>query len=683
MKPQSSIKSAVANELLRIVCFLVYYVILVGIGAAILIGAFWASDYLLLHLLPGTHNLRIVIIIVMLVVGMWMLALMLGVYLIKPLFSFNKNTKSTRLEVSESECPELFAMIRDIADKTKCRMPKHVYLSPDVNACVFYNTTFWSIFFPVRKNLEIGLGLFDGTSVEEVKSIIAHEFGHFSQNSMKVGSTVYITNTVLYNLIYTDDFWDRWLEKWCMSNTGIIRNFGVWTKGLTNVIKRLTMYVYRFVQKGYLKLSRYMEYDADSIACQCVGTNTFVSALCKVEVLANKDNLYRQMLGRLMNEQKMVSDYFMGKDIVSRLIPCKEIPDLTFDRELSEPVRTYNVASRVKVEDIWSSHPSLEDRLTNAMAVNAPSDFAVKPESSWSVIPKGIAEKVSTLFTSVIRNNAQKALTYISDEQFSEWTSKEIKEHFMDERLRPFFGMRIFQFDLEHSDAVPSDSPFTEENALKIAELVSAMKDWTLLNQVKNKEINAKEVQIDGVVYKRKNIPFEELRIKLDIVHGEVVKIYSDIYSYVRNKCDENESRPYRSAFIALFYAQRIERELLPPLFAHSSNLLNELNKAKKRDDEEYKQVCAMAVDYEKHLKGVLSELDLDWIAAVIGAEEYIKGLKEYLSSEHNSASSIDIDAIKEMFSITESLSNIQESIYRIARRTICNITVNVLDKSN
>lgn len=118
MKPQSSIKSAVANELLRIVCFLVYYVILVGIGAAILIGAFWASDYLLLHLLPGTHNLRIVIIIVMLVVGMWMLALMLlGVYLIKPLFSFNKNTKST--------------------------------------------------------------------SVEEVKSIIAHEFGHFSQNSIQ------------------------------------------------------------------------------------------------------------------------------------------------------------------------------------------------------------------------------------------------------------------------------------------------------------------------------------------------------------------------------------------------------------------------------------------------------------------------------------------------------------------
>ena len=136
------------------------------------------------------------------------------------------------------------------------------------------------------------MGLFDGTSIEEVKSIIAHEFGHFSQNSMKIGSTVYVTNTVLRNLIFTDDFWDRWLNKWCMSDTGVFRYFGVLTRGLTNVIRRLTVLMYRFVQKGYLKLSRYMEYDADGIACHCVGSDTFISALCKIEVLAGKDNRF-------------------------------------------------------------------------------------------------------------------------------------------------------------------------------------------------------------------------------------------------------------------------------------------------------------------------------------------------------------------------------------------------------
>lgn len=233
MSHQSSIKSAVLDELFRICCFLIFYIILIGLGAAILVGAFWASFHLILDILPEVGNIRAMIFIVMLVIGICLLALMLGIYLIKPLFSFRKNTKATRVEVFESECPALFAMIKSLANNTKCQMPKHVYLSPDVNACVFYNTSFWSIFFPVRKNLEIGLGLFDGTSVDEVKSIIAHEFGHFSQNSMKIGSTVYVTNTVLYNLILTDDFWDKWLDKWCMMDTAIIRYFGIMTRGLT------------------------------------------------------------------------------------------------------------------------------------------------------------------------------------------------------------------------------------------------------------------------------------------------------------------------------------------------------------------------------------------------------------------------------------------------------------------
>lgn len=682
MKHLSPIKSAVTDELFRICCFLFYYIILIGIGAAILVGAFWASFHLITDVLPAARNIRVMIFIVMTVIGICLLALMLGIYLIKPLFSFHKNTKETRVEVFESECPELFEMIKDIAKKTQCKMPKHVYLSPDVNACVFYDTSFWSIFFPIGKNLEIGLGLFDGTSIEEVKSIIAHEFGHFSQNSMKVGSTVYVTNTVLYNLILTDDFWNKWLNKWCISNTGLTGLtccFGVLTRWLTNLIKHLTTCVYRFVQKGYLKLSRYMEYDADSIACQCVGTDTFISALCKIEVLANKDNLYRQMLSSLVNEQKMVSNYFVGKEIASRLIPNKEIPQLTFEFELKEPVRTYKVDSRIRVEDIWASHPSLEDRITNARSTNIALTSNTKPISSWILIPQDISEKVSTLFTSTIRNNVEDTLTYISDEQFTEWIAKEIEENFIDERLRPFFGNSIFEFDLDNLTETPIEYPFNDENALKIAEFYTRIADWRLLNQIKNKEIEAKEVQVDGIVYKCNDIPFEKFKIELDIIHEKVVKIYTDIYSYVFNKCDENKRESYRNAFFSLFYIQQIRRELLPPLFAHRDNLLNELNRVTRRDEDEYKQLCSWVVDYEQHLKKVLSELDLDWIAATIDAEDYIRKLKEYLNSDHNTHSQIDTDAINEMFHITESLSNVQEMIFNLAKRFICDITTSVL----
>lgn len=681
MSHQSSIKSAVLDELFRICCFLIFYIFLIGVGSAILVAAFWASFHLILDILPEVGNIRAMIFIVMLVIGICLLALMLGIYLIKPLFSFRKNTKVTRVEVFESECPALFAMIKSLANNTKCQMPKHVYLSPDVNACVFYNTSFWSIFFPVRKNLEIGLGLFDGTSVDEVKSIIAHEFGHFSQNSMKIGSTVYVTNTVLYNLILTDDFLDKWLDKWCMMDTAIIRYFGIMTRGLTNLIKRLTVYVYHFVQKGYLKLSRYMEYDADNIACQCVGTDIFISALCKVEVLANKDNLYQRMLKSLINEQKMVANYFVGKDIVSKYIHIREIPQFAFDYEFKEPVRTYSVKSRVRVKNVWASHPSLEERITNARAI-ASLPSKTKSESSWTLIPKEVSEKVSALFTSIIRNNVEDSLTYISDEQFAEWASNEVKENFMDEHLRPFFGNHIFEFDLEQSVMVPLESPFTEENALKIAEFIAGIEDWQLLNQVKNKEVDAKEVQLDGIVYKRNNIPFEKLRIELDIMHEKVVKIYSDIYAYVCSKCDEKKNLAYRNSFAALFYAQHIGDTLLPQLFAHRENLLKELNKATRRDEDEYKQLCSWVMDYEQHLKKVIAEINLDWVAAVINTEEYIMKLKEYLKSNHNSNFSIDTAAINEMFQITETLSDIQGAIYGMSRHTICDITTSVLDNN-
>ena len=548
-----NIKSAVINELLRIGCFLLYYLLLIALGVIIVIGSFWGSYHLIIDVLPEVGSGRAIILIIMSVIGLCLLAIMLGIYLIKPLFAFKKNHNETRVEVFETECPDLFAMIRDVAGKTGCKMPKHVYLSPDVNACVFYDTSFWSIFFPIKKNLEIGLGLFDGTSVEEVKSIIAHEFGHFSQNSMKVGSTVYVTNTVLHDLIYAEDFWDRFVDKWCLSDTGVIRFFGVLTRGLTNIIKRLTFYVYKFVQKGYLKLSRYMEYDADNIACQCVGSDNFVSAMCKIDSLSNKDGLYKHLLSNLIDEKKIVANYFIGKRIVANIIPNKDMPVLQYDEQLIKPIRTFEIESRVKVEDVWSSHPSLEDRLDNARAQHCPATVSGNPIPAWSLIPDVILERVSTNYTSFIRKNVDGEISYISDEQLKEWIQKEVSENFMDDRLRPFFGKNIIQFDVDKEVEMPTESPLTESNARKIAEFSALLNDWSILNQVNLGQIEAREVLVDGKVYSKKKLPIESFRIELDILHEQVVNIYNDIYAYIGSKCEEEQKAHFRLGFVAVF----------------------------------------------------------------------------------------------------------------------------------
>lgn len=675
-----NIKSAVINELLRIGCFLLYYLLLIALGVIIVIGSFWGSYHLIIDVLPEVGSGRAIILIIMSVIGLCLLAIMLGIYLIKPLFAFKKNHNETRVEVFETECPDLFAMIRDVAGKTGCKMPKHVYLSPDVNACVFYDTSFWSIFFPIKKNLEIGLGLFDGTSVEEVKSIIAHEFGHFSQNSMKVGSTVYVTNTVLHDLIYAEDFWDRFVDKWCLSDTGVIRFFGVLTRGLTNIIKRLTFYVYKFVQKGYLKLSRYMEYDADNIACKCVGSDNFVSAMCKIDSLSNKDGLYKHLLSNLIDEKKIVANYFIGKRIVANIIPNKDMPVLQYDEQLIKPIRTFEIESRVKVEDVWSSHPSLEDRLDNARAQHCPATVSGNPIPAWSLIPDVILERVSTNYTSFIRKNVDGEISYISDEQLKEWMQKEVSENFMDDRLRPFFGKNIIQFDVDKEVEIPTESPLTESNARKIAEFSALLNDWSILNQVNLGQIEAREVLVDGKVYSKKKLPIESFRIELDILHEQVVNIYNDIYAYIGSKCEEEQKAHFRLGFVAVFYARHIRNELLPSLFEHRDNLYNELSRVTRRDEDEYSQLCSYVRDYEAHLKKVVSELDLDWMAHTFISEEYINNLKEYTKEEHNSRVSINTDAINTMFQITDSLDNVANTIEGAARRLICDIKKKIID---
>lgn len=679
---EKDIKSAVVGVMLRIICFIAYYIILILFGIAIIFGGLWLLDFLIFDVFPRAYTFAEILSVVGAIIGVVLFSVMLGVYLVKPLFAFKKNKNEARVEIFENECSELFAMIRDVAKKTGCKMPKHVYLTPDVNACVFYDSSFWSIFFPVKKNLEIGLGLFDDTSVEEVKSVIAHEFGHFSQNSMKVGSTVYVSNTILTDLIYAEDFWDRFLTKLCSGDYGkTISFFGILTRVITNCIKGLTLGVYKFVQKSYLKLSRYMEYDADNISCMCVGTENFVSAMCKIDVLTKRDSLYRELLSNLIKEEKMVSNYFEGKQIASKLIANKELPLFGYEDILTHPVRRFDIIPRVKVEDVWSSHPALEDRLDNARLQNVKLENDKEAMPAWSLIPAAISVKVSNNFTCLIRKNAPKPVLYKSNELFEEWVAKEVEENFMDDRLQAFFNCKVPRFDVQEAiKKVPSESPFTDENALKIAKFSALVYDYNLLNQVQEGQIEVKDVQVDGVIYDKKNLPLEKIRIELELLYSEGAKIYSEICSYVSNRqSDENLKNLLHIGFTGLFYAQDIRNLLLPQLFARKNKLYEELSKDVERDKEKQYYLYADIGECEKHLKNVINSFNFEWPGWIFVDKNYINILKEYVKEEHNPRYSIDVDALKTMFNLIDSLNEMPQVMEKNASDVIYKITKEVV----
>lgn len=668
---RENIRWSVANEMFRIFCFLVYYVALMLLGVAIIVGAFYLTYWLaVLGMIFG------IFFTILSIIGLWAFAIMFAIYLVKPLFSFSKNENASRVEVDESDCPELFAMIREVAESTQCPMPKHVFLTPDVNACVFYNTSFWSIFFPVRKNLEIGLGLLDGTSVDEVKAIIAHEFGHFSQNSMKVGSTVYVTNTVLHNLVFGRDKWDVWVEYISSPSLSIIKYFGRFTRFLSDCVRSVTAHVYKYVQKGYLKLSRYMEYDADDIASQYIGGQVFISALCKVEVLSENDNLYQQLVKSLTQEKKIVSNYFACKRVAYQYLSGTHTARLSYDESLTEPKRRYYyVPSKIRMENVWASHPSLEDRIANVKGHGSmKSTTAAKP--AWTLIPDKVARQVSANFISLIESGEEEKLTHISDSEFEQWVQTEIKENFIDRRLVPFFAGHIYEFDLDRADSnTPATSPFTVVNAIKISKLATGTNDYSLFLKIKNKEVDADDVEYDGVIYNRKHLPIDDLKAKLDALYKEVLKIYSDIYAYVKSRTENGDV--FKTSFRILFYAQWLDREVMPRLVAHRNAFVEAWNKTiSVADEDDYAWKVSMSEQYEGAVKDILSKMSLNVAAGIEIVKPYTEYLHEYMNKKH-----IVQETLDEVDNPLNCVYNMKKILYNAALRDICETSKNVLDK--
>ncbi|GAA3559427.1 M48 family metallopeptidase [Snuella lapsa] len=103
-------------------------------------------------------------------IGMASFGGLILIFLLKFIFKSHKIDRTHLLEITRQEEPQLFKLIEDIVNEVGTKFPKKVYLSTEVNASVFYDSSFWSMFFPVKKNLLIGLGLVNTISQSELKT---------------------------------------------------------------------------------------------------------------------------------------------------------------------------------------------------------------------------------------------------------------------------------------------------------------------------------------------------------------------------------------------------------------------------------------------------------------------------------------------------------------------------------
>ena len=647
-REQGSIKGAVVNETLRVVLFLVYYLALICLGVVILVAAFYAAKFLGEQVLPNAKGRGAVGVIVV-IAGVLSLAGVFGIYLIKPLFSFTKSTNKERVEVSEDDCPKLFGLIRSLSERTGFRMPRHVYLTTDVNACVFYNTGFWSIFLPVRKNLEIGLGIFNATTIQEVKAILAHEFGHFGQSSMKVGSAVSVTNKVLYNLIFTDDLLDRALYNWRNSGWLLWRLFGMLAYGMTTLVKLMTRHVFVFVLIGERKLSRLMEFGADEVACRCAGSDAFVSAMCKIELLGACDmDWLRSFLRKYLDENKLPDNYFKAHDAVAKALGKEGLPVLAYDVPLKNPYDFGVVESRVEIKDVWSTHPELADRLACAreLALTC-GDEELDP--AWTLIPEELAQKVSDQFFQCCVADMDKKPETVSSAEFQAFVDKWYAENGFPLEYRPFFARSLEEFDLQKAfEADVKENPFTAEYRRLVGELSTAKTDMETLEQVASGEIEVKKFLYNGVAYTKKTAPVAQHKEYLDGLAAAVAKCDSAACSYLTHIGNDADRSRVKTMYGNIMSMKMLCSQLSERLLPHEEFIDRCLANCENLSVDGYHELCARIVAHEKEFRQGVAEVQRT-LPEAIPDDESGRRMLEYASKSHNCESDFSLESFQEL----------------------------------
>jgi len=348
-------KKNARSAVYAIASFILVYLLLFAVAVGIAIACIYAAIALI--------GISLSIYMILIALGVAGIGLIILFFMIKFLFATYKVDRSNMLQITRDQEPELFRIIDELVEQTETKRPKKVYLSTELNAAVFYDSSFWSLFFPVSKNLIIGLPLINTSTVDELRGVLAHEFGHFSQKSMKVGSYVYQVNRMLHNLLFDNEKFGNALSTWA-SIDGIIAIFTRISIWFIQGIQKILQSMYGLVNAKYSGLSLQMEFHADAVAAHCSGSKPLQNFLMRIDIAdaAWQKTLQHHIalkthpknMGEILLQQRFVCEELAKEE----KIPTRNgLPMVNLDH-----LQQFN-KSKLVIKDQWASHPPLEDRI--------------------------------------------------------------------------------------------------------------------------------------------------------------------------------------------------------------------------------------------------------------------------------------------------------------------------------
>jgi len=247
--------------------------------------------------------------------------------------------------LAPEEATELFHTVAGLARGVGTRAPDEIRLIPDVNAAVSEDTRLFGL-LSGRRYLYLGLPLVQAFTVAQLRAVLAHELGHYSESHTRVGA---IAHRGRMTIVQT------------------VRQVG---DSFAGIVFSLYARAYVLVEQS---VSRRMEYEADAAAVRLAGREPAMAALRDLPAIAAAWGFFVDAyMGPGLSTGYAPQDVFGG----FRELLSGRAGELQRLRDEAPP----DEGSR------WDSHPPIGDRI-RAMAAMADPGLPADPRPAVTLLP--------------------------------------------------------------------------------------------------------------------------------------------------------------------------------------------------------------------------------------------------------------------------------------------------------
>ncbi len=261
-----------------------------------------------------------------------------------------KDAPPDGVRVSEQDAPELWATVRELAAEVRTRAPQEIVLVAEVNAAVHEKTRLLGL-IGGKRTLCVGVPLLLGMRVDQMRSVLAHEFGHYSGRHARLAGAAYRGRLAIGHALS-----------------------GVSNANVTAWPLKLYARLYLLVDNA---VARRQELEADHSAVRLAGRDAAASALLEMPVLdAAWDFFFSAYVEAGWTAGNVPDDLFGG---FAELLAARsdELKELRAEAPDTNPSR-------------WNTHPPVGIRVQTIMA--APEDGRAADDRPATVLLADPAE---------------------------------------------------------------------------------------------------------------------------------------------------------------------------------------------------------------------------------------------------------------------------------------------------